>query len=184
MSPFIAIFFVVAFPFTNAVVPNPKTQTLIARICCQTTDFAFCNSSITVSLPSSRAGIATIARLTAANAWIKAIETLDSIRSSLIPKARDPRDREEFVTCEKAYRSVESDLDNAYRFLFLRQYRVVRAYQALALENLHKCKTDFFRTTPMVYANWKVRMLMSMAIYAARILSPPPPPRPTETETP
>ncbi|CAH8335550.1 unnamed protein product [Eruca vesicaria subsp. sativa] len=122
-----------------------------------------------------RTSIKTIAKLTAAKAWINAIETLDNIEGSLLPKAKDGRSKAEFAACRKAYRLVDAHLDNALKYLYLKDYRFMRAYQALALVNISMCRTSFFHPTPMVYANWNMRILTDIAIYAGKILAPPPP---------
>ncbi|CAH2064697.1 unnamed protein product [Thlaspi arvense] len=80
---------------------------------------------------------------------------------------------------------MDAHLDNALKYLYLRDYQFMRAYQALALVNISMCRTSFSHSTPMVYANWNMRILTDMAIYASRILAPPPPLRPkTEKKTP
>lgn len=171
----ISLLICINFKSSISVVPDPTTQELINRICKQTIDFNFCNRSITSQLIRKRTSIKTIAKLTAAKAWINAIETLDNIEGSLLPKAKDRRDKTEFDACRKAYRLVDAHLDNALKYLYLRDYRFMRAYQALALMNISMCRTSFFHPTPMVYANWNMRILTDMAIYASKILAPPPP---------
>lgn len=171
----ISLLIFITFKSSISVVPDPPTQNLINRICKQTIDFKFCNQTITSQLIRRQTSIKTIAKLTAAKAWINAIQTLDNIEDSLLPKAKDKRDKAEFDACRKAYKLVDAHLDNALKYLYLRDYRFMRAYQALALVNISMCRTSFFHPTPMVYANWNMKMLTDIAIYAGKILSPPPP---------
>ncbi|KAF8104880.1 hypothetical protein N665_0166s0062 [Sinapis alba] len=171
----VSLLICITFTSSISVVPDPSTQDLINRICKQTIDFKFCNKTITSQLIRRRTSIKTIAKLTAAKAWIKAIETLDNIEGSLLPNAKDGRSKAEFGACRKAYRLVDAHLDNALKYLYLKDYRFMRAYQALALVNISMCRTSFFHPTPMVYANWNMRILTDIAIYAGKILAPPPP---------
>lgn len=171
----ISLLICINFTSTISIVPDQQTQELINRICKQTIDFKFCNQTITSQLIRRRTSIKTIAKLTAAKAWINAIETLDNIEGSLLPEAKDRRDKAEFDACRKAYKLVDAHLDNALKYLYLRDYRFMRAYQALALVNISMCRTSFFHPTPMVYANWNMRILTDIAIYAGKIFAPPPP---------
>ncbi|XP_010515277.1 PREDICTED: uncharacterized protein LOC104791156 [Camelina sativa] len=171
----ISLLIFITFKPSISVVPDPTTQNLINRICKQTIDFKFCNQAITSQLIRRQTSIKTIAKLTAAKAWINAIQTLDNIEGTLLPKAKDRRDKTEFDACRKAYKLVDAHLDNALKYLYLRDYRFMRAYQALALVNISMCRTSFFYPTPMVYANWNMKMLTDIAIYAGKILAPPPP---------
>ncbi|CAN8278397.1 unnamed protein product [Cochlearia groenlandica] len=162
-------------PTISAVGPDTTTKDLINRICKQTIDFRFCNQTIASLITRKQTSIKTMSRLTSAKAWLNAIETLDNIESTLIPRERDRGRRKELLACRRAYRLVDAHLDNALKYMYRRDYRFMRAYQALSLVNISMCRTSFFRPTDMVYANWNMRILTDIAIYASRILAPPPP---------
>ncbi|KAL1218167.1 hypothetical protein V5N11_002274 [Cardamine amara subsp. amara] len=160
---------------SDAIVdPDPSTKSLINKICKKTVDFKKCDLIVTSQLNFSHADIVTITKLTTKRALTNANGTLALIQDSLLPNATDSRDKAVFSACEIAYKAVVSRLHSAYKSMYVRDYVAMKAQHNQALRYIEVCvkRTNFFRRTPIVGANYMARLMTNISSIAGQILAP------------
>jgi len=161
-------------PFSSTVNPDKPTKSIIDRICNQTVNFNECELIVTSQLHSPHANIATITEVMTKRALTFATETVSQIQDYLLPNATDTQDKAVFSACEIAYKAVVSRLQSAYTSMKNSDYVAMKAQQNQALGYIDVCveRTNFFRRTPMVAANYYVRLTAKIASIAGQILAP------------
>ncbi|XP_010456671.1 PREDICTED: uncharacterized protein LOC104738145 [Camelina sativa] len=159
-------------PSSSTVDPDRPIKSVIDIICSQTVNFNECESIVTSQLDSSHADIDTITKVTTKRALTYAMETVSQIQDYLLPNTRDSRDKAVFSACKIAYNVVVSRLQSAYASMYERDYVAMKAQQKQALRYIEVCvkRTNFFRRTPIVAANYYARLMAMTASISGQIL--------------